>query len=188
MGRAMTKSLILFVLPFAVMLCSRPAVCANAKGGWEDAGVRIGFQAGPKSENFHQYELSVTYGLPFEWRNLSGFGVAPKLNAAAGVLDGGGDTGFIGSVGTSLLFDKTGIGLKPEVGINANLLNKNRFGRQDYGSMLQFGAFIGVIYRFESGLGIEYRLQHISNGHIFYTERTPNPGLDLHMIGLSWLF
>ena len=184
----MTNSLIVLFILISVLLFSRPAVCADAKGGWEDVGVRLGIQAGPKNEYFHQYEVSVTYGLPYDWRNSSGWGVAPKLNAAVGVLDGGGDTGFIGSVGTSLLFGKTGIGLKPEVGINANFLNKREFGRQDFGSILQFGAYIGFIYRFESGLGIGYRLQHISNGHIFYAERTPNPGLDMHMIGVSWLF
>lgn len=28
---------------------------------------------------------------------------------------------------------------------------------------------------------------HISNGHIIYAECTPNPGLDLYMLGISYV-
>lgn len=187
MQKIRTAIITVTILFIAVLVEVTPACCSDAKGGWEDVGVRMGFQAGPKNEYFHQYEVAARYGMPFDWRNGSGWGVAPKLYVAAGVLDGGG-TGFIGSVGPSLLFGKKGAGVKAELGISAHLLNKCRYGRQNFGSLLQFGAFIGLIYRFHGGIGLEYRLQHISNGHIFYPEKTPNPGLDLHMIGVSWLF
>jgi hypothetical protein len=91
-------------------------------------------------------------------------------------------------VETGLVLDKPGFGLAPEVGINANFLDRRHFGDQDFGSMLQFGTYLGLFYRFDCGLKIGYRLQHISNGHVFYEEGTPNPGLDMHLIGVSWTF
>jgi len=54
--------------------------------------------------------------------------------------------------------------------------------------MLLFGAYIGLSYRFDSGFGIGYRMLHLSNGHIFYPNGTPNPGVDMHMISTSWNF
>ncbi|MDD2274068.1 MAG: acyloxyacyl hydrolase [Desulfuromonadaceae bacterium] len=44
------------------------------------------------------------------------------------------------------------------------------------------------MYDSGGGLGAVYRIQHLSNGHIFYSNGTPNPGVDMHMIGVSWNF
>ncbi len=44
---------------------------------------------------------------------------------------------------------------------------------QDFGSILLFGAYMGLFYRFDCGLKVGYRLQHISNGHIFYEKVHP---------------
>jgi len=146
----------------------------------------MGIQAGPRREYFHQYEVFSVYGLPCDWRTFSGWGLAPQLSVSAGALQGNNETGFIGSVGTGLAVNKPGNGIALEAGINADLLDRRQFGKQDFGSILLFGAYLGLSYRLESGLGIGYRIQHLSNGHIFYPNGTPNPGVDMHMIGVSW--
>jgi Lipid A 3-O-deacylase (PagL) len=160
----------------------------SAESGWNEAGARIGIQATNKHEYFRQYEVFAVYGLPWDWRNSSGWGVAPQANTSLGILDGGRETGFIGSVGTALSLNKLGGGLSTDLGINANFLDRRQFGRQDFGSILQFGAYLGINYCFNNGLKIGYRIQHISNGHIVYSPDTPNPGLDMHMIGVSYVF
>jgi hypothetical protein len=91
-------------------------------------------------------------------------------------------------VGTALSLNKKGIGVTTDLGINFNFLDRRHFGQQDFGSILQFGAYLGVNYCFDNGIKIGYRLQHLSNGHIFYPENTPNPGIDMHMLGLSYVF
>lgn len=159
-----------------------------AETGWNEAGVRMGIQIAPKREHFHQYEAFAVYGLPWDWRNSSGWGLTPQAETSLGVLHGGGETGFIGSVGTALVLNKRGNGFTTDVGINVNVLDRRQFGLQDFGSILQFGAFLGVNYRFNNGLKVGYRLQHISNAHIFYAEETPNPGLDMHLFGISYCF
>lgn len=160
----------------------------TAEGGWQEAGLRMGIQAGPKHEYFHQYEAFAVYGLPWDWRASSGWGLAPKIDTSAGVLHGADETGFIGSVGTGLVFSKPGNGIALQADINADLLDRRQFGRQDFGSILLFGAALGLSFRFDNGLGIGYRLLHLSNGHIFYSPSTPNPGLDMHQIAVSWSF
>ena len=165
-----------------------PASTLAAESGWNEAGVRMGIQVNSKEVYFHQYEAFAVYGLPWEWRSASGWGVAPQANVSLGVLDGGGETGLIGALGTALTLDKPGAGFSTDLGINFNLLDRRRFGRQDFGRILQFGAYLGVNYRFTNNIKIGYRLQHLSNGHIFYSEETPNPGLDMHLFGVSYVF
>jgi hypothetical protein len=165
-----------------------PAAARPAKSGWNEAGVRMGLQVSSKEMYFRQYEAFAVYGLPWDWRSASGWGVNPQANVSLGVLDGGKESGLIGSVGTALSLNKKGIGVTTDLGINFNFLDRRHFGQQDFGSILQFGAYLGVNYCFDNGIKIGYRLQHLSNGHIFYPENTPNPGIDMHMLGLSYVF
>ena len=184
----MPRNLITLFLLLFLVTNPLSALCADAPGGWDEVGLRMGLQATKKHVYFHQYEMFAVYGLPWDWRSSSGWGVAPQLAVSAGALHRTDVTGFIGFVETGLVLDKPGFGLAPEVGINANFLDRRHFGDQDFGSMLQFGTYLGLFYRFDCGLKIGYRLQHISNGHIFYEDGTPNPGLDMHFIGVSWTF
>jgi len=165
-----------------------PVLCLSAESGWNEAGVRTGIMATSKSEYFRQYEAFAVYGLPWEWRDSSGWSLFPHANTSLGVLSGGGETGFIGSVGTALILNKQGSGFTTDLGINVNILDRCQFGSQDFGSILQFGAYVGINYRLNNGLKIGYRIQHISNGHIFYPNGTSNPGLDMHMVGTSYVF
>lgn len=189
-GSTMARNLITLILLFFLLSSPCLAFCADASGGWNEVGLRMGIQAGYERGYFHQYEMFAVYGLPWDWRSSSGWGLAPQLSVSAGALNNNDPevTGFIGTVGTGLVLDKPGFGLAPEIGINANVLDRRHFGDQDFGSILLFGAYFGLFYRFDSGLKIGYRLEHISNGHIFYSEGTPNPGLDTHVIGVSWTF
>jgi hypothetical protein len=184
----MARNLIALFLLFFLLSHPWQAFCADAPAGWREVGLRMGLQAGDRHGYFHQYEMFAVYGLPWDWRSSSGWGLAPQLNASAGALHRSEETGFIGSAGTGLVLDNPQFGLAPEIGINANMLDRRRIGDRDFGSILQFGAYIGLFYRFDLGLKIGYRLQHISNGHIFYSKGTPNPGLDTHLIGVSWTF
>lgn len=148
-----TQVLLLLVAPVAVA----------ADGGWREIGVRTGIQAEPKREYFHLHEVFGVYGLPWEWRTASGWGLATRVNTSVGALYGGNEAGFIGSLGPGLVFDNSGKGPALESGASLNLLNRRQFGRQDFGSILLWGAYMGLSYRFASGLKVGYRIQHLSN-------------------------
>ena|ERR1039457_2478456 len=184
----MCKKTSIWIATCLMLMFFLPQTGMTAEGGWQEAGVRMGIQSGPKHEYFHQYEAFAVYGLPWDWRTSSGWGLALQLSASAGTLIGGDETGLIGSIGPGLAFNKPGNGFAVEVGINGDLLDRRHFGGQDFGSILLFGAYMGLSYRFMDGPGISYRIQHLSNGHIFYPKGTPNPGVDMHLIGVSWNF
>jgi len=182
------RSFIIVLLLGSFIGCLAPVTALSAESGWNEAGIRMGLQVGSRNSYFRQYEAFGVYGLPWDWRGSSGWGVTPQANTSLGVLDGGGETGFIGSVGTALVLNKQGSGFSTDFGINANFLDRRQFGSQDFGSILQFGAYLGINYCFNNNIKIGYRLQHISNGHIVYAEDTPNPGLDMHMFAISHVF
>lgn len=154
---------------------------------WNDLGLRTSFSASTRSEYFQQYDLFFNYGIPLEWRGSEGWGIGTRFESSMGALHGGGKTGFIGSGGPGVSFNKSGTGASFDVGVNVNLLDRRRFGRHDFGTPVLFGAYLGASYRFDNGIRAEYRLHHISNGHLL-TPHVSNPGLDLHMFGISWGF
>ena len=182
------RSMLIEMLLVFFIACLSPGAGLSAESGWNEVGVRMGLQAIPKHEYFRQYEAFAVYGLPWDWQTSSGWGVTPQANTSLGILDCGKETGFIGSMGTALTLYKQGIGLTSDLGINFNFLDRRQFGNQDFGSILQFGAYLGINYRFNNGTKIGYRFQHISNGHVFYPPDTPNPGLDFHMFEISHVF
>lgn len=182
------KMILCQILLIAFIGCTFPVSCLSAEAGWNEVGLRTGFQISSKFKYFRQHEAFAVYGLPWEWRGSSGWGLAPNANISLGILTGGAKTEFIGSVGTALVLNTLGPGLSADLGINGNLLNRRHLAGQDFGSILQFGAYLGINYRLNNGLKIGYRLQHISNGHIFYPNNTPNPGLDLNMISIGYVF
>lgn len=156
--------------------------------GWQSVGVRGGLSATQKHQFFHRYELFALYGLPWSLRGEKGWGAAMGLNLSAGALRGASETGFIGGVGPTVVFDKAGgKGIMLELGGDLDVVSRQVFGRQDFNGNLLFEGNIGLTYRFDSGYGIGYAFQHISNGGV-YSDGKGNPGLDLHMVGLSFHF
>jgi hypothetical protein len=172
----------------SIVLLFCASLAAGAEWGWKEAGLRMGIQAGPKHEYFHLYEAFGVYGTPWEWRSASGWGLATRINTAAGALHGGHETGFIGSLGPGFVFDRWGRGVALEAGGDLNLMDRRQFAGQDFGSILLWGAYMGLSYRFANGLGVGYRIRHLSNNRILYSSKTPNPGVDMHLIGVSWSF
>lgn len=176
------------ILLISFIGCIVPVSALPAESGWNDAGIRTGVQASSRRVYFRQHEAFADYGLPWEWRGASGWGVTPNASVSLGILNGGKETGIIGSIGTALIFNKQVWGFSTDLGINFNFLDRRHLGTMDFGSKLQFGAYLGINYCFTNNLKMGYRLQHISNGHIIYSENTPNPGLDMHMFGISTVF
>lgn len=176
------------VLLIFLFVCMTPVSGFTAEPGWNEVGARMGLQFSSKQYYFRQYEIYAVYGLPWDWRHSSGWGVKTQLETSVGALVNKRESGFIGSLGTAVSLDKQGLGLSTDLGINANFLDRRHFGDLDFGSILQFGAFLGINYRFDNGIKIGYRIQHISNGHLMYPQNTPNPGIDMHLMGISYTF
>jgi hypothetical protein len=171
-----------------VMACgTQSGWCEDQEQGWTAFGVRTGFEATKRRNEFHQYEMYATYGLPWSIRRASGWGLAVQANVSAGVLHGAGESGFIGTLGPGLIFDKPGGGFAADLGGDICVVSQHRFGNVDFNGNPLFEGHLGVAYRFAGGPGVSYRFQHMSNGGLGL-HGDINTGLDLHMFGVSWNF
>lgn len=171
-----------YSLLIAIALAATPV---QADSNWGPVGVRGGFGADNKDEGATQYEMFGLYQLPWSLRTKSGWGVATKVEATAGVLRNRREYGFVGSIGPSLGLGNPTFPLEIDLGISVALLNRERFGDRDYNGIEQFISHGGVVYRVSPHLGLSYRFQHMSNAGF---NGSPNPGLNLHLFGASWYF
>jgi hypothetical protein len=151
---------------------------------WTAVGFRAGLSATDGNEDFEQYEMFATHGLPWSWQLAPGWFLSTNINLSAGALRGGGETGFIGSVGPSITLSMVQDFILLDGGISAALLSEHRFGRENFGGPIQFISHVGIGFKLSSNLGVGYRFQHMSNASIYKR----NPGLELHMLELSYFF
>ena len=158
---------------------------ANAnETDWIAVGLRAGLSTTDGSEDFEQYELFATYGLPWSWELTPGWFLSTKINLSAGALRGGGDTGFIGSAGPSITLSMVQDRIFLDGGISAALLSEHKFGQENFGGPIQFISHVGISIKLSDNLGVGYRFQHMSNASIY----NRNPGLELHMFELRYFF
>ena len=87
-------------------------------------------------------------------------------------------------MGPSLLFRRDRLPFSFTVGFSPTLLSQHEFIEKDFGQLLQFTSHIGFNYDFLEHFRAGYRFQHMSNAHL----SDHNPGLNLHMFSLSYLF
>jgi hypothetical protein len=63
-------------------------------------------------------------------------------------------------------------------------LSQSDFGAKDFGVPFQFTSHVGLNWDVTSHWRLGYRFQHMSNAGL----DAHNPGLNMHMFGLSYLF
>jgi len=186
--RTTVRVLLVSILPLIMSLSTASgAWCREPDPGLKAIGVRGGFSATSRNNEFHQYEAFATFGLPWSVRADSGWGVAMQANVSAGTLHAAGDYGFIGTLGPGIIIDRSGQGLGLQLGGDLCFLSKYTFRNVDFNGNPLFLGHIGLLYRFAGGPGISYRFQHMSNGGLG-RHGDINTGLDLHMFGVSWNF
>lgn len=158
--------------------------CA-APGAWT-VGAQGGWSYNDDEESFNQYDVVANYGLPWRWRWGRRVQVDTKLTTAAGVLKGGGDSGWVGSLGFQFVFSPAqGHGpLELRAGSALTLLSREKFGDEDFGGPVQFTHHIRLHYRLLENLNASVGVQHMSNAGLY----EDNPGLNMVMLGLSYQF
>ncbi len=147
-------------------------------------GLRAAVASHDKKENFNQYEAFANLELPWDWHLGGGWNVVPELELTAGVLKGGGESGFVTSLGPSLTLRGLEDRLELDIGSSPTFLGRRRFGEQHFGEYIQFTSHASINFEVIRNLYVGYRFQHMSNASI----SDINPGLDLHMFGLSYRF
>ena len=147
-------------------------------------GLRAGISDNRNDEDFRQYEAFGIWNLPWSWKPAASWTLVTYLETNAGLLKGGGDSGFVGSIGPGLYFNGPQDKINIYLGINPTVISKHEYGEEDLGGPFQFTSHIGIGFRLTRHFAIGYRWQHMSN-FVFYDN---NPGLNLHMIEVGYNF
>ncbi len=150
----------------------------------QSLGLRAGISDNRNDEDFTQYEGFGTWNLPWSWNLAPKWTLATYLEANSGLLKGGGESAFVGSIGPGLYFAGFKDKIRILMGVNPTVISKHTFGDEDLGGPFQFTSHIGIDFNFVRPFAVGYRWQHMSN-FVFYDA---NPGLNLHMIEIGYLF
>ena len=151
---------------------------------WRMLGLRSGISDNHNDEDFVQYDGFAIWNLPWSWDLASAGSLTAYIEANAGLLNGGGESALVGSIGPGIYFTGLQDKISIYMGVNPTVISKHTFGDEDLGGPIQFTSHIGIDFNFARHFTIGYRFQHMSN-LVFYDS---NPGLNLHMIEIGYQF
>jgi len=162
------------------------AAIGEAEGiSFESAGGRFGLGVSGKSEDFYAAEAFTDINLPWSWNLGRDLRLASQLEAAVGWLGERGDDAVVGEAGPLLVLSYKQFPVTLAAGSNATGLSRSQFETKDIGTQFQFTTHIGLNWDFAAHLRLGYRYEHISNAGL---DSAHNPGINLHMFDLSYLF
>jgi hypothetical protein len=169
-----------------VQLCIviMPVIGLAGEFSIESLGVRGGFSANDSGQGFSQTEAFMNWNLPWGWDLGRDWHLQSRADLSAGWLGDRSDDAAIGTVGPSVLLRWGRFPVTLEGGSGPTLLSQSDFGAKDFGIPFQFTSHVGLNCDLTSHWRLGYRFQHMSNAGL----DAHNPGLNMHLFGLSYLF
>src|SRR3954471_14190802 len=146
-----------------------------------EVGARTGLSA--SKGNFQQSEAFSKWNI-HQWPVSTNFLVIPRLETTAGYLESRGKFGFIGTVGPEFVFEYRPVHLELDSGFRATVISREHYESREFGIPFQFTTHIGVNWEFVPNWRMGYRYEHMSNAGL----SSSNPGLNMHLLGLSYQF
>ena len=160
--------------------------CLAESMSWYSLGVRYGTNDGTdKKTDLKRYEVYGVFNLPWSWRLASNIDLDTRLVTSAGLLNGDGDEGFIGTLAPGICFTDRNKRFSFELSGGVALLPDYRLGDEDFGGPLQFIFDVGIGIRLFKHLGLGYRIQHFSDASIFGSD---NRGGETQLFEISYRF
>jgi Lipid A 3-O-deacylase (PagL) len=176
----LTQLVHLMILGFALPFISQ---AQEQEFRFQSVGARIGFPAESTSNHFRQADAFLNYNL-WRWNLGRNWQLQSRVGASAGWLGQRGDNAFIGTVGPVLEISHVPFPLSLETGFSPTYISRYHFGSTDLGTTAQFTSHIGLNWDVSRHWRLGYRFQHMSNGGI----KVPNPGFNVHVISIGYLF
>jgi hypothetical protein len=169
----------------AAMIFIHPVNTMAGRSSWE-AGLRAGSSFSDDEESFNQYDLFASYGLPWSWQWGRAIQVDTNLTTSVGVIDGGGQSGWVGSLGFEFVFSGASGNhpLELRAGSALTLISDHEYGDEDLGGPMQFTHHISLYYWFLKNLSVLACVQHMSNAGIY----DENPGVNMIMLAMVYRF
>ena len=149
----------------------------------DEAGLRVGLDA-ENGESFTSVEAIVYFDSPWEWEVGERLEIELETEASLGILDGNGTTAGLVHFGFAAFFELDDFPLRFVLSTGPTLLSEDEFDDFDIGGHFQFTSAAGLDWEVMDEWSLGYRYQHISNAGLEGT----NPGLNLHVLALSYDF
>ena len=150
----------------------------------ESVGARYGFPTDDRGQGFNQVEAFMNWNLPWQWELGPDWRLQSRFDLSVGWLGRERFDSALATLGPSLVLSDKWLPVSLEAGASVTGLSRDEFGTKDLGGNFQFTTHAGLIWDFAAHLRVGYRFQHMSNAGI----RSPNPGLNLHVFAVSYLF
>jgi hypothetical protein len=147
-------------------------------------GGRFGFPHESRSKSFRQAEAFAVFDLPWRWEMGRAWHLQSQLDVSAGWLRGRSKDAGIATAGPAMVLRHERFPVSLDLGSSATLLTRDKFGTKDFGIPFQFTSHAGVNWDVTRHMRAGYRYQHMSNARLHRN----NPGLDLHVVALSYRF
>jgi len=149
-------------------------------------GIRYGTNDGTdKITDLKRYEAFGVFSLPWSWQLARNTDLDTRLIASAGMLDGEGDSGFIGTLGLGVRLTDRNKRLNLELSGGIALFPDYRMGDEDFGGPLQFTFGVGIGVHLFKHVGLGYRIQHFSDAALWGWD---NRGGETQLFELSYRF
>jgi lipid A 3-O-deacylase PagL len=172
------KALLIGLLLAVVHGCSAQDILLDSAGG------RFGFSAEGAGRYFHQAEAFVNWDLPWNWDLGESWLLQSRLDVSAGWIGESSANAAIATLGPTLALGRHSFPVSFECGVSPTVLTRSDFPTKDFGIPFQFTSHGGVNFDITSHIRLSYRFQHMSDASL----SRHNPGLNLQVFGLSYLF
>jgi hypothetical protein len=149
------------------------------------AGQNLGGIPPEEKHSFNQYDVFGIFGLPWSWEWPKGWDGRSLWYASAGVLHGGGESGFISTTGPGVTLAKRDWNVSLELGTGLAVLSSQHYNEQELGGHVQIIVQGGIFYHFPGNIVSGWRFQHFSDAGLYGSN---NRGVDLHFLELSYRF
>jgi hypothetical protein len=168
----------------AIVLTAACVTCWGQDVSLESVGARFGASPTSNAHDYHEIDTFLNVNLPWRWDLGKEWFVQTRFDFSAGWMGWTeADTAVI-TMGPSFLFRREAVPVSFEGGSGPTILSRYDLISKNFGEPLQFTSYAGFNLDFGKHLRVGYRFQHMSNAGI--NER--NPGLNLHMLKISYLF
>jgi hypothetical protein len=150
----------------------------------ESVGVRGGVSANPGRNEFHQAEFFGNWNLPWGWDLGKEWHLQSRLDLSVGWLGDSSQSATVGTLGPTLVLGRAWWPVSLEGGVSPTLLSSYKFESKSLGTDVQFTSHVGLNWDFAAHWRLGYRFQHMSNADL----SRDNPGLNMHLLALSYVF
>jgi hypothetical protein len=150
---------------------------------FHSVGASVGLPANSTSNDFLQSEAFLNYNL-WRWNLNTNWHLQSRIGISAGWLGKDNDDAFIGTLGPALELTRGTFPLSLDCSFSPTYISRYHFGLINLGENVQFTTLFGLNWDVVSHWRVGYHFQHMSNAGI----KEPNPGFNLHVFSIAYLF